>query len=131
MKIKYEFLIGQIVEIEVSDEFNEVLIAIEKDVYNSNHRETRRHNSIAGMEDKGVQFYDKGMDIPGLIEQLEISKSLHNALDKLMPQQKRLVQKVFFQGVSIVQAARDEGVNESAIRNRLRKIYKRLKNILD
>ena len=131
MKIKYEFLTGQIVEIEVPDEISEMVIAIERDVYNSDRKETRRHNSIAGMENKGVQFSDKGMDIPMLIEQQEISKSLHNALDKLMPQQKLLVQKVFFQGVSIVQAARDEGVNEAAIRNRLRKIYRKLKNILD
>lgn len=130
MNIKYEFLTGEIIEIEVSDDIAEVAIEIERDTYNSNRRETRRHNSIEDMQSLGVQFKDIESDAANIVEEKENKETLHNALDKLLPQQKELVQKVFFQGMSIVQIARAEGVNEAAIRNRLKKIYKKLKNIL-
>lgn len=130
MNIKYEFLTGETLEIEVSDEIAEVAIEIERETYNSNRRETRRHNSIEDMQSLGVQFKDIESDTANMVEEKENKETLHNALDKLLPQQKELVQKVFFQGMSIVQIARAEGVNEAAIRNRLNKIYKKLKNIL-
>ena len=130
MNIKYEFLTGEIIEIEVSDDIAEVAIEIERDTYNSNRRETRRHNSIEDMEGQGLQFDDKGVAVATIVEEKETNEALQNALDKLLPQQKELVQKVFFQGMSIAQIARAEGVNEAAIRNRLNKIYKKLKNIL-
>ena len=130
MNIKYEFLTGEIIEIEVSDDIAEVAIEIERDTYNSNRRETRRHNSIEDMEGQGLQFDDKGVAVATIVEEKETNEALQNALDKLLPQQKELVQKVFFQGMSIAQIARAEGVNEAAIRNSLNKIYKKLKNIL-
>lgn len=38
MKIKYEFLTGEIVEVEVADSVGEVAIETEKDIYNSNRK---------------------------------------------------------------------------------------------
>ena len=51
-------------------------------------------------------------------------------MDKLLPQQQELVMKVYFQDKSITEIAREEKVTEGAIRDRLKKIYKKLKNIL-
>ncbi len=127
MNIKYEFVTGEIIEIQISDHIAEIVIEIERDTYNSNRRETRRHNSIEHMQGRGLQFSDKGASVIAIVEEKETNEALHNMLDKLLPQQKELVQKVFFQGMSITQIARDEGVSETAIRNRLNKIYKKLK----
>ena len=44
MNIKYEFITGEVVEIEVPDYMGEVSIEIEKQDYNLNRKETRRHN---------------------------------------------------------------------------------------
>lgn len=131
MNIKYEFLTGEVIEVEVSDNIGEVLIEIEKDDYNSDRRETRRHNSIEGKQEKGLQFKAAGDDIVAIIEEKEVNDNLHNALNKLMPQQKDLIQKVYFEGMSIAEIALNEGVGESAIRDRFNRIYKKLKNILN
>lgn len=130
MNIKYEFVTGEIVEIEVSDNIAEVAIEIERNTYNSNQRERRRHYSIDDMQGHGLQFKDTKVDVVTIVEKRERDALLRNELDKLLPQQKELVQKVFFQGMPIIQIARAEGVSEAAIRNRLNKIYKKLKNIL-
>lgn len=51
-------------------------------------------------------------------------------MESLSPAQRELVLKVFFEKVRVVDIARAEGVTEAAIRNRLQKIYTRLKKFL-
>lgn len=131
MNIRYEFVTGEIVEIEVPDDIGEVSITIDREIQNSNRRETRRHNYIIEMEHQGIQIPDNSQDVHKIIEQQQTSQSLHAALDTLLPHQKELVFAMFFEGRSITNLAREQGVTEGAIRNRLKKIYNRLKNILD
>ena len=130
MKITYEFVTGEVVEVDVPDEIGELSIQIERDTYNSNRKETRRHNSIFSMQEQGFQFKDETCNVEAALEEKETSEKLKSALDELLPQQRDLVQKVFGEELSIVEIARQEGVREAAIRNRLKKIYKKLKKIL-
>lgn len=59
--------------------------------------------------------------------QAERLARLRAATDSLPPQQKALIQKVFDQGRTFVEIAAEEGVTEAAIRNRLKKIYNKLR----
>lgn len=127
MKIKYEYLTGETVEIDVTDKIAEVAIELDRDIRNSNRKETRRHNSVEELAEKGAQLADDRVDIHTDIEQQEMRQALHKALDNLLPQQRELIQKVFFEGKSISEIARFEGVDESSIRDRLKRIYKKLK----
>jgi RNA polymerase sigma-70 factor (ECF subfamily) len=130
MIIKYEFLTGEVVEVEVADDIGEISVEIDRNIYNSNRRETRRHNSIFTMEEKGHQLKDDSCNIEVDLEEKERTENLKRALEKLLPQQRDLIQKVFYEELSIVEIAKQEGVSEAAIRNRLKKIYKKLKKIL-
>lgn len=130
MKITYEFLNGDVIEVDVPDEIGEVSIEIDRDIYNSNRKETRRHNSINSMEEKGLQFQDESLNLETSLLEKEVTENLGDALKELLPQQRDLVHKVFYEELSIVEIARREGVSEAAIRNRLKKIYKKLEKIL-
>lgn len=130
MKIRYEFVTGDSVEIDVPETMEQVIVGFDKDIKNSNRRETRKHNSVEEMEGQGIQFADKGIDLATLIEQQELKEALKDAMGKLLPQQRKLIQQVFFDRKSIAQIARLEGVDERAIRNRLSKIYRKLKKSL-
>ena len=131
MKITYEFLNGETVEVEAPDEVGELLIEIERDTYNGDRKETRRHSSIFVMEEQGVQFEDKAHNVESALEEGEEIENLLSAMEELLPQQRDLVQKVFYEELSIVEIARREGVSEAAVRNRLKKIYKKLEKILN
>ncbi|MBU4541786.1 MAG: sigma-70 family RNA polymerase sigma factor [Firmicutes bacterium] len=52
---------------------------------------------------------------------------LRSAIETLQPQQKALIQKVFYEGRTYVDIAAEEGVTEAAIRNRLKKIFNNLR----
>ena len=83
------------------------------------------------MEEQGIQFSDDSQNIPAIYEQQPISETLHIAIDKLLPHQKELIFSVVSEERSISDIAREEGVSEGAVRNRLKKIYKKLKTFLD
>ena len=130
MKIKYFFVTGETIEIEVADELGTAIMAIDKTYELRDRTETRRHNSFEGLSDQGIQIADPSADIESSLEQQEWITRLYQALCELQPQQQALVRKVFFEDQSITAAAREEGVDESAIRDRLRKVYRQLKKYL-
>ena len=45
MKIEYKFVTGT-VEVEVPDEWGTVLVDLDRQEYNNDHKETRRHCSL-------------------------------------------------------------------------------------
>jgi len=49
MKIKYHFN-TETIEIEVSEEWGEILVELDRQEYNINHKETRRHTSLDAMK---------------------------------------------------------------------------------
>ncbi len=129
MKIRYQFTNGEINEVEVSDEIAEVVMDINESIAKSDRRETRRHSSIDDLMDQGIQIIDLA-DIAELTERADAVRKLHNAINDLLPQQKELVNKVFFEGRSIASIAVEQDVSEAAIRDRLKKIFRKLKRIL-
>lgn len=132
MKIKYEFLTGEAVEIEVSEAIGKVLIGIDKEAKNSDRRESRRHHSIDALNEIGVQLAATSEELADSIEMRETTEALRQALGKLLPQQRKLLQKLYFgDGRTIVDVAREEGVTISAISHRLDLIYKKLRKLLN
>lgn len=55
---------------------------------------------------------------------------LTEAMNSLQPQQRELFEKVYIQRRSYTSIAVEEGVTETAIRNRLKKIHEKLRKIL-
>ena len=61
----------------------------------------------------------------------EDAARLLRAMEALTPAQRELVLKVYFEGRSYASIAREEKVDESAIRDRIRRIHKKMKNFLE
>ena len=131
MNITYEFVTGEKIEIEVNEDIANISIEIERKIYNNNHKESRRHNSIDGMEELGFQFEDINNEMEVKVEEAETTDEVRNAIKTLIPKQQDLIEKIFYKDMKIVDIAAYEGVAEAAIRNRLNKIYKKLKKILN
>lgn len=130
MLIKYEFITGEIVEIDVPEDIGNVIIETRHSDYNVNRKETRRHESLSDVMDKSPILIDPAVDIEADVIANAENNALHTALAKLQPQQKELVDKLYFQNMKIADVARSEHVTEGAIRNRVRKILAKLKKSL-
>ena len=60
-------------------------------------------------------------------ERAQLFEALHEAMKKLTVKQKRTIEKIFYQGLSLIELAREDKVDKSAITYRLRGIYKKLR----
>lgn len=130
MKIKYEFLSGEVVEVDVPNNIGEISIELDRKIYNRDQTETRRHNSVENMQEQGIQIADESVDVVSIIEKQETNQALDKALDKLLPQQRELIQKVFFEERTMADVAREEGVSSKAIQDRVNKIKARLRKLV-
>lgn len=61
-----------------------------------------------------------------LSRELEVNEQLHEALEQLNPEQKHLVQKIFFENQTLSELAKEKDVSVAAIHYRLKVIYKKI-----
>ena len=130
MKIRYEFVNGEISEIEVDDSLGELLVDFDRQEYNNDHKETRRHVSLDGMEYEGELFISEA-DTANEVERREEMARLFRAMEALTPSQRELVLKVYFEKMRISDIARAEGVSKQSVHERVGRALKRLKKSLE
>ena len=130
MKITYEFVTGEVSEAEVDERLGGMLLDLDRQQYNNDKKETRRHVSLDGMDYEGELFVS-AEDTEGEAERREDMARLYSAMEALSPSQRELVEKVYFEERKITDIAREEGVDKSAVSHRLERIHKKLKKILD
>ena len=119
--ITYAFCDGTSNTVEVTDEFYDSFMELEKELNRSNRKETRRHISISVLIENGIDITE---------EQPSDYGDLQFAISKLLPNQQELIRKIFFDGYSANEIAKEEGVDKSAISKRLSRIYEQLKKII-
>lgn len=131
MNIKYEFVTGEVVEIEVSEEIGEVSIEIDREINNSNRREARRHESYSDDNDKQGVLQDLTVNVEEEAIKSIANEALYKAIKQLQPQQQKLLYKVFFEDRTMADIAREEGVSAKAIQERVKKIKNKLRKIIE
>ncbi len=136
MKVHYEFARDKetgarnFSDALVSEELGAVLAELDREEYNSNQTETRRHESLSNNNDKWNTLVDKTVDIENEIICNFENERLHNAIKQLLPQQQELVKKVFFQGFTVAEIARQENVAKQSVHERLDRVIKKIKKYL-
>ena len=129
MKYDYHFN-NETISIDIPDSDYDVLIEMDRLERNLEKKETRRHISMdSGKVDEKQLLSDA--DVESVCIRLFEEETLRCAMNRLLPAQRELIQKVFFENQSIVSIAREQGVGESAIRDRLGRVYARLKIFLE
>lgn len=138
MKIKYTFVTGEIIEIEVDDCLGAEIQAIDHQANLKDRAENRRHHSIEQLGEQGIHFADPKSNIAAVIELKETIAELRSDLEKLraaihslQPQQQELVKQIYFEGKSMAEIARTEGVTPKAIQDRMNKIKNRIRNLFE
>ena len=127
MKITYEFVTGEVSEVEVDERLGGMLLDLDRQQENNDQKETRRHFSLDGMGYEG-ELFASAEDTERAVEHREDMARLYSAMEALSPSQRELVEKVYFEERKITDIAREEGVSHVAVRDRLERIYKKIKN---
>ena len=129
MKIQYKFA-SETIAIEVSDEWGEILIDLDRQEYNNDHKETRRHYHMEGCVYEGEDFAVEDPALARLLEDDGLLANLPSAIASLLPRQRRLINQVFVERKTYVAIAREDGVDESAVRKAVGRALKKLEKLL-
>ena len=128
MKINYEFA-TETVEIEVTEDWGDILVDLNRQEYNNNHKETRRHTTLDNGYDDGDWLAVDDENLANIFKSESEEDKLYAALTKLKPEQQKLLHAVYFERMSMKEYARREGVSPSAITQRMATAIKNLKEI--
>jgi len=128
MKIKYQFA-TETVEIEVSEEWGNVIVDLNRLEYNNNQTETRRHCSLEeyNLDDA---LLPSDVDVFAEVAAAEDRQKLYAAMDKLSERQRYLVTEVYFKGRSYADIARCEGLNRATVQRSTVAAVNKLKKFL-
>jgi len=133
MIVKYdEFLSkipGEVTEVEVDDELGKYITEMDEADFNLNRKETRRHDYISELEANGHYIADDSDPLDDVLKAERI-KELMAAIEKLQPQQKELLIRVYWNKELQKNIAAEEGVSERAISGRMKRIINSLKKFL-
>lgn len=98
--------------------------------FNRNQTETRRHVLLSAL-DPQEQWISDSRDIMSDLLQQEEYAELYHAIEKLQPQQKELLYRVYWEEKKQSEIAKEENVSEAAIAGRMKRIYECLKKLLE
>ncbi len=131
MKIEYRFVNGEKASIDVSGDFKKIILELDKNLYNNNHTETRRHMSLDALEEDKITLKDMGLDLEDQVLNRADSKTLYKAISKLKPDEQELIHKIYLSKayISLSDYAQFINVSENALKQRLKRIRKKLKLI--
>ena len=131
MKIEYRFVTGEKVTAEISDEFKDVVIELDKEEYNWNRKETRRHKSLS-LSDKSIENMSISSDICDDVFKNIDKEKLHNAISRLKPNEQELLHNLYLNDKPITQNeyANILHINEKSDQEKSRRIRKKLKKFL-
>jgi RNA polymerase sigma-70 factor (ECF subfamily) len=128
MKIKYTFA-DETIEIEIAEEWSELIIDLDRQEYNINHKETRRHYSLDACAYEGENFAVEDTAFEELIAGENEEQKINRAISKLKPKQQKLIRAIYFEGIPVSEYAKREGVSQPAISQRLATAIKNLKKL--
>lgn len=129
MKIQYKFA-TETISIDVPNDWGEILIDLDRQEYNNDHKETRRHYSLEGKVYEGMDYAVEDSGLEALFAGPTDEERLRAAIQKLAPDQQAMIRAIYFDGVSVNDYAAQMGVTQSAISHRLQTVKKKLKKLL-
>ena len=129
--IQYKFNDGTTKEISLTDELYALHLELLQEEKRNHWKETRRHISLEYLMEQGVDIadHDSGDPLSALIEKTD-DERIKTALSYLSDKQRSLIEKVFYNDLSLREIARQTGISHQALSQQLATIYKKLKKFL-
>ena len=107
-----------------------MLLDLDRQQYNNDQKETRRHFSLDGMDYEGEQFASAEDTEREAVRREDMAR-LYSAMEVLSPSQRELVEKVYFEERKITDIAREEGVSKQSVHERVQRALKKLERNLN
>lgn len=131
MKIKYEFVTGEKVYVDVNEEFEEIMLELDNELKNNNRKETQKHKSLS-LSDRNIELADLNSDVFEEVVKNINKDKLYKAISNLRPYEQRLLHNLYLRKcpLTLSDYAKVLGVTENVIQKQLTNIKNKLRNLL-
>jgi len=129
MKIEYKFVTGS-VEIEVADDWGTLLLDLDREEYNNDHTETRRHYHLEACDYEGKDFAVEDFGFDAILDRDEAKKRVAAALPCLTGPQRNLIHALYFKNIPPKDYAKSLGISDAAVSKMKTAALKKMKKIL-
>ena len=130
MKIKYEFVTGETVEVEVTGELEQVMIEMEDEEKQIERRETRRHESLRE-EKESSWLISKDLSTEDIAINDEYSeKFMNKARSVLTVKQMDAFRKICITGITEAEYADAAGIAQPVVHRRIDAAKNKIKKFL-
>lgn len=125
MQIKYQFA-TETVEIEVDDDWGNLVIDLDRIEYNNDHKETRRHVSLDAALYEGDVFAVGDADLNRCIDRIDLQRAIATLTDH----QQRIIKGYYYEGLTYVALGRKLGISEASVRKAADRALTQLRKII-
>ena len=129
MKIAYQFA-TETVAIEVTDDWGNILVDLDRDEHNNNRRETRRHYHLEACEYEGMDFASEDFSFDTMLDGDEAKRLVAAALSCLTDAQQNLIRALYFKELSAKDYAKQSGISDAAVSKMKKAALKKMKKVL-
>ena len=130
MQFTYKTATGNIT-IDVEEEWVAILQDCDREEYNNDHAETRRHYHFEACEYEGQDYADDDDAIERLLEAEAARSTVLPLLDKLTPAQRDVIDALFYKGMTAKEYADCRGISEAAVSKAKSTVLKKIKKFLE
>jgi len=118
VEIKYTFANGEETTVEVCGDFEEIILELDRNLYNNNHAETRRHVSLSVFNEDKKVFADIEAGFEKQLSDQVDMEILYKAISFLKPDEQELVKRIYLDkgSKSISDYARTVNLSENVIK---------------
>lgn len=129
MEFTYKTATGNIT-IDVEEEWVAILQDCDREEYNNDHAETRRHYHFEACEYEGQDYADDDDAIERLLEAEAAKSTVLPLLEKLTPAQRGVIDALFYKCLTAREYAASRGITEQAVSIAKAAALKRMKKFL-
>ena len=103
---------------------------MDRQEYNNDHKETRRHISLDACQYEGATFATEDFGFDAVLDRDEAKKLVAAALPRLTEAQCHLIHALYFEGVPPKVYAKQQGISDAAVSKMKTAALKKMKKIL-
>ena len=129
MQFTYKTATGNIT-IDVDEEWVAILQDCDREEYNNDHAETRRHYHFEACEYEGQDYADDDDAIERLLEADAAKRTVMPLLGKLTPAQRDVIDALFYKGMTAREYATSRNLDETTVSLTKKAALKKMKKFL-
>lgn len=133
MEIKYKFVDGEETSISVYGEFEKIILELDRDLYNNNHAETRRHVSLSVFDEDKKVFTNTETSVKEQLSNQVDKEILYEAISKLKSEDQEMLNSLFLNDKPVTQKeyANKLGITSFTMRKRLERLKSKLARLIE